>query len=236
MERKELSMNNGNGNAYTEGRATRAYPSGNATLGQAPAQQKITFDPPRVPVILKPIQVPTRTVPGRDGDQYKWEFEGNQVAYFDPDVHEEICACLRIAECNEVAITKHVRKGQPPRYEVQPVRDETQPTTHAELVNRRVQEVKFTNRVQEVKTSLPPAPPPAPAPRSAPRPSRVWPTEEAAERETAELSPMAKAIVEALLACQEVHAIANANGIKYTPSTDNINALAITIYIQGAKR
>jgi hypothetical protein len=230
MERKELSMNNGNGNAYTEGRATRAYPSGNATLGQTPAQQKITFDPPRVPVILRPIQVPTRTVPGRDGDQYKWEFEGNQVAYFDPDVHEEICACLRIAECNEVAITKHVRKGMPPRYEVQPVRDETQPTTHAELVNRRV---------QEVKTSLPPQQPglaPAPPPRQAARPSRVWQNEETAERETAELSPMAKAIVEALLACQEVHAIANANGIKYTPSTDNINALAITIYIQGAKR
>jgi hypothetical protein len=85
---------------------------------------KVTFDPPRVPVILTPDGMPTEPVQGKFGPQFRWNFEGQQVAWFDPDVHEQMRGLI-MRGAKSFAITKHVRRGEPPRFEVQPAEDLT---------------------------------------------------------------------------------------------------------------
>lgn len=230
---------NVNGNSYQEqGRAPRAhqaYFNGGAKNGAGSMREKISFDPPRVPVILRPENVPAHPVMGKFGEQYRWEFEGNQVAWFDPDVHKEICACLEVSGCNEIAITKHVRRGQQPRFEVQGVDDQTgQPARPAPAQTA-------ARRIAEIQNGQPggydPAPPAPRKPLPRVGPSRVWQNESASEAETAPpANAMAAALVEAIIACQEVIGIATANGIAWKPSSEDIRALAITIYIQKEKR
>ena len=215
-------------------------PNGNSYRdqnGRAPARpqleqgtrSKITFDPPRVPVILTPEAIPANPVPGRNGPQFQWLFQGHQIAWFDPDFHAELCACLEVSNCRDLAITKHVQRGQPPRFTVQGVADETEPQqpggfdppqpppvprrpTPAQTAARRIDEIK----------------------RSQAKPSRVWPTVEAAEAETAPpCNAMSQALMEAMLAVHEVLAIATAHGMPWKPSSEDIRALAITIYIHS---
>ena len=226
---------NTNGNAYQEGRAPARGPAAATSRG---TRTRLTFDPPNVPTFVRPEQVPTRTVDGRNGPQYMWLFEDEGIAWFDPDFHQELCACIETSGAAELAITKHVRKGQPPRYEVQPVAEETEPGT--EFTPTREQQSNSPKswprsraeakanvpavaqrRIQEVKKTLPP---------------RAH-HEEAVERETAPpCNGMAAALMEAMLAVHEVIAIATAHGVPWKPSSEDIRALAITIYIQGAKR
>lgn len=229
-----------NGNAYNAGGAPAARPASYFTdqPGTKPTRTKVTFDPPRVPVILKPESIPTRTVDGKFGPQYQWFFEGNQVAWFDPDVHEEIKACIVVSDCTEVAITKHVRRGQQPRYEVQGVADETR---HAPEMSgsatplressgsatplRESRDQLAARRIDEVKKQ-----------NSQARPPRTG-YEAPDERETAPLkNAMSHALIEAITAASEVVAIAHANAIEWKPSSEDIRALAITIYIHEAKR
>ena len=200
--------------------------NGNGRGARAPqleqgTRTKITFDPPRVPVILTPEAIPANPVPGRNGPQYQWLFQGHQIAWFDPDVHNELIACIEVSGCRDIAITKHVRKGTPPRFEVQAVDDETEPAE--------------------------PAPPPRSAPRPAPaqtaarrineiqrsqaKPPRFIP-EESVEAETAPpCNAMSEALMEAMLAVHEVAAITSAHGMAVSWRAEDIRALAITIYI-----
>jgi hypothetical protein len=229
---KERSMiANGNGyqlpKANEQGRAQRAPQQiSNGT------RTKISFDPPRVPVLLRPESVPTRSVEGRDGPQYMWFFADNQVAWFDPDFHQEILACLEVSGCNEIAITKHVRRGQPPRFEVQPVRDETEqpggydPAPPPPPARRQSVAEVAARRIEEIKRSQA-APPRGP---SEPR----FHHEEAIEAETApHCNAMFTALMEAMMAVHEAIAIATAQGLTWKPTGEDIRALAITIYIQS---
>jgi hypothetical protein len=218
---------NPNGNGYQlpqtnhQGRAQRAPQQiSNGT------RTKISFDPPRVPVLLKPENFPTRSVDGRDGPQYMWFFEGGQVAWFDPDFHEEIRSCMEVSNCTEIAITKHVRKGQRPRFEVQPVEEIQQPggfdpappppspsrPSVAQTAARRIDEIKRATPPQLPFTQQPEAPP---------------------NFATPPCNAMSAALMEAMLAVHEVIAIATAHAIAWKPSAEDIRALAITIYIQS---
>src|SRR5579863_799933 len=139
---------NVSGNSYQERQGAprpASYFNGGAKEGTSSLREKISFDPPRVPVILRPEKVPAHPVEGKFGPQFRWEFEGNQVAWFDPDVHREICACLEVSGCNEIAITKHVRRGQQPRFEVQGVDDLTREPARpapAATAARRINEIQ----------------------------------------------------------------------------------------------
>lgn len=218
------------------GAATRRAPQ---YFGTTAVQTKVTFDPPHVPVILRPTMVPTRPVPGKFGEQFKWEFEGDLVAWFDPDVHKEICACLEVAGCSEIAITKTVRRGEAPRFEVQPVRDETEgghpaPPPRSRAEARAQVPATAARRIEEIKAAAPNS-----NPFNSPRDPASTSTrprfhhEEAIEAETAPpSSTMAEALMEAMLAIHEVIAIATAHSIAWKPSSEDIRALAITIYIQ----
>lgn len=219
-------MNASNGNAYTEGRAPARGPAAATSRG---TRTRLTFDPPNVPTFVRPEQIPTRSVDGRNGPQYMWLFENEGIAWFDPDFHAELCACIETSGAAELAITKHVRKGQPPRFEVQPIAEESEPTQPAPISYPRSRAEAKANvpavaarRIQEVKAAAP-----------------KFHHEEASEKETAPpCNAMAAALMEAMLAVHEVIAIANAHSIAWKPSAEDIRALAITIYIQahGGKR
>jgi hypothetical protein len=212
---------NTNGNAYQEGRAPARGPAAASSSG---TRSRLTFDPPGVPTFVRPEMVPTRSVEGRNGPQYMWMFEGAGIAWFDPDFHQELCACIETSGAAELAITKHVRKGQPPRFEVQPVAEvdeQPQPPVTPRSWPRSRGEAKANvpavaaRRIQEVKARAP-----------------QHNHEEANERETAPpCNSMAAALMEAMLAVHEVIAIATAHGVPWKPSSEDIRALAITIYI-----
>ena len=199
-------LNNGNGRG-----AHSAPPQ--SRPGFTNTRTKISFDPPRVPVCLTPEIVPTRSVDGRNGPQYMWFFKGDQVAWFDPDFHQEICACIETTGCRDIAITKHVRKGTPPRFEVQPIAEET-----GEPAARPAPAQTAARRIEEIRKGAPPR----------------FHHEEPVERETAPpCNQMSAALMEAMLAVHEVLAIATAHGMPWKPSSEDIRALAITIYIQS---
>lgn len=210
---------NTNGNAYEEGRATR----GPQQFPASGTRTKITFDPPRVPVFLRPERVPTEAVQGRSGPQYMWLFEGDQIAWFDPDFHHEICACLEVSGAAEIAITKHVRRGTPPRFEVQAVAEIPEEEAAAppprpaprSAPRPPAPAVTAARRIVEVKSSLPPAKPPR------------YHFEEAIEAETAPPSgQLEKALIEAITAAHAASAVAMANGIKFEPTSAQFIDLA----------
>ncbi len=243
---KAISMN---GNAYnqTNGRGASAPPQqiSNGT------RTKVTFDPPRVPVFLIPEAVPANPVPGKNGPQFMWLFEENQIAWFDPDVHAEMCACLEMnPEGTELAITKHVRRGTPPRFEVQPVCQIEKPGFHTPQPQRR--EATQPGGFDPPPPSgprhkrLPPMPPPLNETfpeRQRTRPATVhverapegqrqttppkFHYEEAIERETAPpASQLEKALIEAITAAHAASAVATANGIKFEPTSAQFIELA----------
>lgn len=214
-------MNAQNGNAYQEGRA----PRGPQAAGSTGTRTKLSFDPPNVPTFVRPEKVPTQPVEGRNGPQFMWLFEGAGIAWFDPEFHHELCACLEVSGAAGLAITKKVRRGQSPTYEVQPVAEEPEPGQPAPQSWPRSRAEARANvpavaqrRTAEVKKAQPPP----------------YHHEEPVERETAPpCNAMSAALMEAVLAVAEVYGIANANGITWKPSSEDIRALAITIYIQA---
>lgn len=215
---------NVNGNSYQEGRA----PRGPQQISNG-TREKVSFDPPRVPVFLRPEKIGLE-VEGRNGPQFLWLFEGNLIAWFDPPVHAEILACLEVSGASELAITKHVRKGTPPRFEVQAVREESE---SAEDEPPSAPPLR-----SQPRAAAPPARPAPPA-RSAPAPARThverspngrppkFHYEEAIEAETAPpSSQLEKALIEAITAAHAASAVAAANGIKFEPTSAQFIELA----------
>lgn len=238
---KDVSMNASNG--YTDQRRGAPAPPQQISNG---TRSKVTFDPPRVPVFLIPEAVPANPVPGKNGPQFMWLFEGNQIGWFDPDVHAEMCACLEMnPEGTELAITKHVQRGKSPRFEVQPVCQIEEPGFQAPQPQRR--------EATQPGGFDPPPPPrhrPAPPPlketfpeRQRTRPATVhverapegqrqttppkFRYEEAIEAETAPpASQLEKALIEAITAAHAASAVATANGIKFEPTSAQFIELA----------
>jgi hypothetical protein len=204
---------NTNGNSYQD-RGAQARPQMKAT------RTKVTFDPPRVPVFLRPEAVPTNPVDGRNGPQFMWLFQDDQIAWFDPDFHAELIACLQMnPEGVELAITKHVRRGTPPRFEVQPVAEVQEPGGYdppPPPLRREPPPVTAARRIEEIKSS-----------QAKPK----YHFEEAIEAETHEpKESLTKALIAAITACHEAAAIANAVGIKFVPTPAQIIDLAKVLF------
>lgn len=203
---------------------TNAYNAGGAApRPPLPSQEKLTFDPPRVPVILTPANVEPVEVPGKFGRQWKWQFvEG--LAYFDPEVHVALIDVIT-GGARQVGITKKVTRGQPPTYEVQGVEDLTMqrntPAQQAELAQRRIREE--TAKLEAARARPAAERMPAAAGEAFERWAKAG--KEFGEVEGHPL--MADALRDAINACQHAG---------FAASEESIIKLAITIFIEACKK
>jgi hypothetical protein len=190
-------------------------------------REKVTFDP-NVPIAVTLEFDHGKEVPSaRGGSQFQYFLDRDRIMYVEPEVAERITASgARAGDTLEIC-KRSRRIGQQTRteWEVVHLLDSQEPTDYAQA-----EPARHTTTQQRAATQ----PPPAPAPRSQPRPAP------AAVPAPPQITTTSVAVIAAFKAAIDAAAdaedYARSRGRTLSLDSDAIRALAITIYIQEAKR
>jgi hypothetical protein len=191
--------------------------NGSASRG---ARTKVIFEINAPVAITLEREPPSFSTPGNWGEQYMYSLEGHQIAFLEPEVHEEICNLgARPGDTFTITKTKDGRKNV--------------------WVVMRGDVAQQAAKAIQAPAPAPPAPrrgTPAATPAIA---ARI----EAAKEENAARAElpaprhvsgniMQAALCAALEATHAAEAFAEGIGANYRASSEDIRALAITIYIE----
>ena len=232
---------------------------GAARTATATIREKVEF-PLNEPVILQLDYNEGRLTQGRGGDQYQCTFNGGtHIAWFDPDVHEQIVRS-GAGKGDEIAITRRQQRGSDRKmynvWEVQKVEEEpSQPEQRKPQASARepgdeydrAREIVRQHEANKAATRSAAArefpedavtrdsiaaqqPPPSQAAAAAPRSQRNAPNTEGVAR-------VARTFADALTAADMSIALAKAEGVAVNFKPEDVRAIAITMYIhQGGGR
>jgi hypothetical protein len=217
-------MNNTNTNGHTA-----TAPSG----GGFGSREKVIFEL-NTPVTLKlEFDPPEESRPGMWGEQYQYKLAGNRIAWLEPALHAQL-----VENGARTGDTFHVckrRVGRRTEWEIQlATSSNSQPiATAAPLASapRPVPQPQPAPRPQPQPEPEPPGPEPATARAPAP-PEEERPID---ARNTARVSGniMQAALRSAIDAAADAAGYAEGRGLQISMRTEDIRALAITIYIQA---
>jgi hypothetical protein len=173
--------------------------------------------------------------PGRWGDQYRYMFRGNQIAFLDPVIHQLICN-TGAAPGDRIQFWRQetragTRKG-PVQYRVDKLGyGEPEPPAAAAPADAFDAHVQATSPPATARPAAPITAPPAAAPIAAsPRVEQATPAPPTSVL-PAHTTMLASALVAAVDAAATAESYAEAHGRRVTFTSEDLRAFALSIYI-----